>query len=123
MRIPTPGSPGWSRFVELMAGIVLLALVLPAAVLLLVDWGLLADVIGGVLWLAALALTGWLLQRERRRQSVLGALTGPRMLLLFGLAGGLLVTRPGDAGWFWPATGLAALTVVIEPFLRLILSN
>jgi hypothetical protein len=123
MRIPTPGSPGRSRFVELVAGLILGALVLPGAILLLADWGLLADVIGGVLWLASLALTGWLLQRERRRQSVLGALTGPRLLLLFGLAGGLLVRRPDDAGWFWAATGLAAFTVVTEPFLRLTLSN
>jgi hypothetical protein len=123
MRIPTPGSPGWSRFVELVTGIILLVLVVPAAVLLLLDRGLLAGVIGGLLWLASLALTGWLLQRERRRQSVLGALTGPRILLLFGLAGGLLVRRPADPGWFWPATGLLAFIVVLEPVLRVILSN
>jgi hypothetical protein len=106
--------------VENLAGVLAVA----AAVLLLTPWGSGWALAGAVLAVLALALLAWLLRRERRRrQPLLGAYAGPRLVLLVATAGAYLQRRPDSAGWVWAATGVALLAVLLEPTLRILLAK
>ena len=72
----------------------------------------------------ALVLVGWLLRRTAARlDGLLTAYTGARLVLLVAVAAGYLQRRPEEVRWVWLATGLALLTVITEPTIKVLLSK
>jgi len=84
----------------------------------------------GVFWLgvalgvASVIMLGWLLRRDiSRGRALLAAYQATRTMVLIAVAAGYLARRPDDAVWIWMATGLAILTILFEPSLRLLMSE
>jgi hypothetical protein len=102
-----------SKMVDLLVENVLNLCALAAATLLAVGsrWQL---AIGAASGLLALALLAWLSRRARRRQTLLGAWVGQRVVLLVAVALAYELRRPADVGWIWVGTGVAALAVLSE---------
>ncbi len=96
-----------------------------AVVLIFAPSGGVGRLIGVVAGVVALVTTGWLLRQASRRQSTpfLGSLAGPRLVLLVAVAAALVLRRPDEAGWIWPATGLGLLAVLSETSLRVSLAK
>lgn len=113
-----------SKIIDLLVtNAVALSAVIGAVLLLVVD-RLSIQVLGGLLSLAALAGTGWLLRRELGRFGDLLTLhTGPRFVLLVAIAGSYLTRRPDQAVWIWVATGVGMAAVLAEPTIKMLLAK
>ena len=73
---------------------------------------------------ASVIMLGWLLRRDiSRGRALLATYQAARMMVLIAVAAGYLARRPDDAVWIWMATGLAILTILFEPTLRLLMSK
>jgi CDP-Glycerol:Poly(glycerophosphate) glycerophosphotransferase len=80
--------------------------------------------LGAALGLAAMIILGWLLRRDiSRGRALLAAYQASRMMVLIAVAAAYLARRPDDAVWIWAATGLAILTILTEPTVRLLLAK
>jgi hypothetical protein len=113
-----------SKIVDLLVENVLNLLAVLAVVLLFVASSPAVLLLGAALGAVSLAGLAWLLRRESgRHQSLLGSFAAQRLVLLVAIAAGYLVRRPDAGGWVWVATGLAALTVLGEPTLRVLLAK
>jgi CDP-Glycerol:Poly(glycerophosphate) glycerophosphotransferase len=78
--------------------------------------------LGVALGVASVIMLGWLLRRDiSRGRALLATYKAARMIVLLAVAAGYLARRPDDAAWIWIATGLAILTILSEPSLRLLL--
>jgi hypothetical protein len=69
-------------------------------------------------------ILGWLLRRDiSRGRNLLATYQAQRIIVLVVVAAAYLARRPDDALWIWVATGLAALAILTEPTVRLLIGK
>lgn len=113
-----------SKIVDLVVANAANLLAVTAAVLLFAVGDAALQLVGGLLVVAALALTGWLLRREAGRLGgLLATYTGTRLMLPGAVAAAYLVRRPDQPGLIWLATGLAWTAVLAETTIKVLLSK
>ncbi len=115
---------GQSKIADLVGANLVNVSVTAAAVLLLASSWLPLLLVGSAVGMVTVVLLVLLLRRELGRGvSVLGAYSGPRLILLVAVAGGFSASRPDEAAWVWVATGLGLLAVLSEGSLALVLKR
>lgn len=113
-----------SKIIDLLVGNAVALGAVVGAVLLLVADPIVLRMLGGLLAVAGVIGTGWLLRREVARHGELLTMhTGPRLVLLVAIAGGYLARRPDQAVWVWTATGIAMAAVLAEPTIKALLAK
>ena len=113
-----------SRIVDLVVNNLCNVCVVAGAVVMYVAADSAVFWLGVALGVASVIMLGWLLRRDiSRGRALLAAYQATRTMVLIAVAAGYLARRPDDAVWIWMATGLAILTILFEPSLRLLMSE